>query len=105
MAGREETPDVKTNGIKRASPEVNFWQRKRFKTEELPLSAAQHTALENLLHSFKKKGGFDSVRKKIWADFDGGVCHLRVVLSTMGRNAHRDSCRNTRRSLHNYWLN
>ena len=105
MAGPEETPDVKTNGIKRASPEVNFWQQKKFKTEELPLSAAQHTALENLLHSFKKKGGFDNVRKKIWADFDGGVCHLLAVLSIIGRNTHRDSCRNTRRSLHNYWLN
>lgn len=101
MAGPEETPDVKMNGIKRASPEVNFWQRKKFKTEELPLSAAQHAAIENLLHSFKKKGGFDNVRKKIWADFDGGVCYLRVVLS-MGRNAHRDSYRNTRQNLRNY---
>lgn len=92
---------MKMNGIKRASPEVNFWQRKKFKTEELPLSAAQHAAIENLLHSFKKKGGFDNVRKKIWADFDGGVCYLRVVLS-MGRNAHRDSYRNTRQNLRNY---
>lgn len=75
MAGPEETPDAIPNGVKRATPEVESLQRKKFKTEELPLSATQHTAIENLLHSFKKKGGFDNVRKKIWADFDAGVCH------------------------------
>lgn len=76
MADSEEMPDAIANGVKRVSPDVESLPRKKFKTEELPLSATQQTAIENLLHSFKKKGGFDNVRKKIWADFDSGVCQM-----------------------------
>ena len=86
MAGpEEELPDVKPNGIKRASPDAEFLQRKKFKTEELPLSAAQQTAIEDLLHGFKKKGGFDNLRKKIWADFEEVVCILSLSFSGMDR--------------------
>lgn len=46
---------------------------KKFKTDDLPLSSTQHAVIDKLLHSFKKKGGFDSVRKQIWADFNDGV--------------------------------
>lgn len=80
MGDPEETPDAIPNGAKRESPDVETLPRKKFKTEELPLSATQQTAIENLLHSFKKKGGFDNVRKKIWADFDSGVCHMLFYL-------------------------
>ncbi|KAJ5773514.1 hypothetical protein N7457_008410 [Penicillium paradoxum] len=45
---------------------------KKFKTDDLPLTAAQHGVIDKLLHSFKKKGGFDSVRKQIWAEFNDG---------------------------------
>lgn len=106
MAGPEEMPDVKPNGIKRASPDVDLpLPRKKFKTEELPLSAAQHTAIEELLHSFKKKGSFDHVRKKIWADFDEGVCYIYMFfhLKRNERIAHCALfCRNIRQSLQGY---
>ena len=46
---------------------------KKFKIDDLPLSAAQHAVIDKLLHSFKKKSGFDSVRKQIWAEFNDGV--------------------------------
>ncbi|PYH99312.1 hypothetical protein BO71DRAFT_369178, partial [Aspergillus ellipticus CBS 707.79] len=59
-------------GVKRPSLDLESLQRKKFKTDELPLSAAQHTAIENLLHSFKKRGGFDTIRKKIWSEFHDG---------------------------------
>lgn len=53
--------------------DIESVKRKKFKTDDLPLSAAQHAVIDKLLHSFKKKGGFDSVRKQIWADFNDGV--------------------------------
>lgn len=48
-------------------------QNKRFKTSELPLTAAQRTSIDNLLYTYKKKGGFDSLRKQVWAQFSEGV--------------------------------
>lgn len=72
MATDEAMEDVQP-GIKRRSVDLESLKRKKFKTEDLPLSAAQHAAIETLLHSFRKKGGFDSVRKKIWAEFNDGV--------------------------------
>jgi hypothetical protein len=53
--------------------DIESVKHKKFKTDDLPLSAAQHAVIDKLLHSFKKKGGFDSVRKQIWADFNDGV--------------------------------
>ncbi|KAL8687951.1 MAG: hypothetical protein Q9218_006013 [Villophora microphyllina] len=38
--------------------------RKRFKTSELPLNATQRSAIDGLLHTFKKKGEYDVLRKK-----------------------------------------
>ncbi|RAH41296.1 BOD1/SHG1 domain-containing protein, partial [Aspergillus brunneoviolaceus CBS 621.78] len=58
-------------GVKRPL-DIDSLQRKKFKTDELPLTAAQHAAIEHLLHAFKKRGGFDNVRKKIWAEFEEG---------------------------------
>ncbi|KAL5002602.1 complex proteins associated with Set1p component shg1-domain-containing protein [Aspergillus recurvatus] len=75
MDGSLEAPEAQVNdtGVKRPSFDIErFQQRKKFKTDELPLTAAQHKAIEDLLHSFKKKGGFDHIRKKIWSEFHDG---------------------------------
>lgn len=53
--------------------DIESVKRKKFKSDDLPLTTAQHAVIDKLLHSFKKKGGFDSVRKQIWADFNDGV--------------------------------
>lgn len=74
MASSEDMEDVQPTGTKRPSMTMDNLKRKKFKTDDLPLSAAQHAAIDKLLHSFKKKGGFDSIRKQIWAEFNGGVC-------------------------------
>ncbi|KAJ5097296.1 hypothetical protein N7456_008017 [Penicillium angulare] len=71
MATSEAMEDVQS-GSKRPSLDIETLKSKRFKAEDLPLSAAQHSAIDKLLHSFKKKGGFDSIRKKIWAEFNDG---------------------------------
>ena len=53
---------------------VDLLQPKKYKTSDLPLTQDQQTAIQSLLVAFKKKGGFDNYRKKIWADFDNSVC-------------------------------
>jgi hypothetical protein len=73
MATDEAMEDVHM-GMKRPSIDMESLKRKKFKAEDLPISAAQHAAIDKLLHSFKKKGGFDSIRKQIWAEFNDGVC-------------------------------
>jgi hypothetical protein len=47
--------------------------RKRFKASELPISSATKSAIDQLVNSYKKHGEFDSLRKKIWAEFEGSV--------------------------------
>lgn len=80
MATDEAMEDVQM-GTKRPSVDMESLKRKKFKAEDLPISAAQHAAIDKLLHSFKKKGGFDSIRKQIWAEFNDGVWHTLVKTS------------------------
>ncbi|KAJ5314210.1 Elongation factor Tu [Penicillium atrosanguineum] len=70
MATDEVMEDVP--GTKRPALDIESLKRKKFKADDLPLSAAQHAAIDKLLHSFRKKGGFDNMRKQIWAEFNDG---------------------------------
>lgn len=79
MATDEAMEDART-GEKRPSVDIESLKRKKFKADDLPLSAAQHAAIDKLLHSFRKKGGFDSIRKTIWAEFNDGVCMRSIML-------------------------
>ncbi|KAJ5832162.1 hypothetical protein N7474_000473 [Penicillium riverlandense] len=72
MATDEDMEDVQAENKKRSSVDIDSVKHKKFKADDLPLSGAQQAAIDKLLHSFKKKGGFDSVRKKIWAEFNEG---------------------------------
>lgn len=47
--------------------------RKKLKTSDLPLTSAQRGAVEGLAHTFKKKGGYDSLRKSVWEDLEKSV--------------------------------
>jgi hypothetical protein len=74
MAIPEKMADVEMTGcIKRPALDIQSLQRKKFKTSELPLTAAQHAAIDSLLYACKKKGIFDNVRKMIWAEFNESV--------------------------------
>lgn len=44
--------------------------RKKPKTSDLPLSSAQRASIEGMLHTFKKKGDFDSLRKKAFQQYN-----------------------------------
>lgn len=48
--------------------------RKRFKTSELPINATQKSTIDGLLHTIKKKGEYDLLRKKVWSQFEESVC-------------------------------
>jgi hypothetical protein len=47
--------------------------RKKLRPSELPLSQAQRTAIDNLAHTFRKKGHYDSIRKDLLAQFEASV--------------------------------
>lgn len=48
-------------------------QRRKIKTSELPLNAAQRSSIDSLLHTIKKKGEFDAVRKRVWSQYAESV--------------------------------
>jgi hypothetical protein len=47
--------------------------RKKLKTSDLPLPSATRSAIEGLAHTFKKKGGYDALRKQVWEKFEASV--------------------------------
>lgn len=61
--------------------EFELPERKRPKVSELPLSSAQRASIDSMLHTFKKKGEFDALRKKAFAQFDKSVCNYVVNLA------------------------
>lgn len=50
-----------------------FVSHKRFKTAELPLTSAQRSTIDGLLHTIKKKGEYDAFRKRVWSRFAESV--------------------------------
>jgi hypothetical protein len=54
--------------------------RKKLKTSDLPLTSTTRSAIENLAHTFKKKGGYDALRKQVWEKFEATVSSY--VMST-----------------------
>jgi hypothetical protein len=54
---------------------------RRFKASDLPLTSATRSAIEGLAHSFKKKGGYDTIRKQVWEKFAASVCQLSSIES------------------------
>lgn len=53
--------------------EPAFIPPKRFKTSELPLSSTQRSTIDSLLHTIKKKGEYDALRKKVWSQYAESV--------------------------------
>jgi len=47
--------------------------RKKLKTSDLPLPSEARQAIDRLAHTFKKKGGYDHLRKQVWDDLQSSV--------------------------------
>lgn len=54
--------------------------RKKIKTSDLALSSATRATIEGLAHTFKRNGGYDSVRKSVWDDLQNSVCSSHAPL-------------------------
>ena len=59
-------------GVKRASETIEY-PRKKYRVTELPLSATQRAAIDGLVHTIKKKGIYDTVRRQIWSQYNESV--------------------------------
>lgn len=67
MASTEQTPgSLNAIAIAPLPP-------RKFKASDLPLPSATRSAIEGLAHSFKKKGGYDAIRKQVWEKFEQSV--------------------------------
>ena len=58
--------DVIVTGLPTRPPSITH---PRFKLSELSIAREKRITIDNLNYTFKKKGGFDGLRKKVWADF------------------------------------
>lgn len=47
--------------------------RKRFKASDLPLNSTQRSTIDGLLHTIKKKGIYDTLRKQVWSQYAESV--------------------------------
>jgi len=57
--------------------------RKKLRPSELPLSQSKRSAIDNLVHTFRKKGQYDSIRKELLAQYEASVCILSVIDSIL----------------------
>lgn len=60
--------------------------RKKLRPSELPLSQAKRSAIDSLVHTFRKKGQYDTIRKELMAQYVAGVgasstsCKFRMLI-------------------------
>ena len=57
----------------KVQPEDEDFVRKPLKISDLPIHSTQRNAIDGLLHSYKKKGEFDKLRKEIYNQFAQSV--------------------------------
>lgn len=74
-ASADADADVKMGDLPTVVPKP-----RKFKASELPLPSATRSAIEELAHAFKKKGGYDESRKGVWDFFEASV---RAFMSTL----------------------
>ncbi len=65
--------------------------RKKLKTSEIPISRETRKVIEDLAHKFKKKGGYDSLRKQVWDDLRNSVRWIFIFLLAVLVNRDRTS--------------
>lgn len=81
VAAANATPTMVTNGdapsidpgVKMTDTHTVVPRPRKFKASELPLPSATRSAIEELAHAFKKKGGYDDARKHVWDTFEASV--------------------------------
>ncbi|KAG9911505.1 hypothetical protein KCV05_g14215, partial [Aureobasidium melanogenum] len=64
-----------------AGAQSDMPRRKPPRISDLPLSSSKRASIDSLLHTFKKKGQFDDLRKNTFAQFDHGPTKDTLVES------------------------
>jgi COMPASS (Complex proteins associated with Set1p) component shg1 len=60
---------VKRPLVANKGPEVKDFVYKRPKISELPINSSQRNQIDGLIHTFKRVGEFDKLRKQIYTQF------------------------------------
>lgn len=76
---------ILSNDGKDLLEEYPFVSRKRFKISELPLSSAQRSTIEGLLHTIKKKGEYDALRKQVWSQYVESVSAEGIIVCELSQ--------------------
>ena len=64
---------MEVDSVKRPPETEPYLPRKIFKISELPLNSTQRSTIDGLLHTIKKKGEYDTLRKRVWAQYMDSV--------------------------------
>ena len=71
----DEPPTMAEVGRKRAQDgDSTANVRKKLRPSELPLSQAKRSAIDSLVHMFRKKGTYDDIRRDLMKQYVSGVC-------------------------------
>lgn len=73
MAATVGTMPAATDQAGAPAPPAPAPAARKFKASDLPLPSLTRSAIEGLVHSFKKKGGYDAIRKQVWEKFEASV--------------------------------
>ena len=87
--------------ISTSAPIPSARSRTAIKISELPLSAQKRATIDGLVHTFKKKGGFDHIRKEVFKAVDSPVGYLycAIVLGSAPHDMKGKEKTNLRSSL------
>ena len=55
----------------------SLFVRKKMKLLDLPITSTQRSTIDSMLHTLKKKGEFDDIRKKLLKQFEEGVSQFQ----------------------------
>jgi hypothetical protein len=56
---------------------------KKLKISDLPISQTKRAAIDNLVHTFRKKGDYDFLRKKLFTQFETDVSEYGKTVASI----------------------
>jgi hypothetical protein len=66
--------------------------RKKLRPSELPLSQAKRSAIDSLVHMFRKKGAYDDIRRDLMKQYVSGVSSKALVTIVRQANIRAPAC-------------
>jgi hypothetical protein len=66
--------------------------RKKLRPSELPLSQAKRSAIDSLVHMFRKKGAYDDIRRDLMKQYVSGVRGKGLTFMIQKANIRAPAC-------------